>query len=197
MSISWLESAVVWWLVFPPVTRKTRVQFPAAEISWVSQVLCDFVVFAAFGVSPGARPPAVPSPPPAVPPAHTFQQAVTKLRIGSRPPAIKLCCMWGNIICCWAFVEGVSHYIWKRNIDRDRFATYQIRLADRAYVLKFSRHEHPEGQPSRGSPTREPFFEATLSEAPDNKSSLVEKIILCSVRLRIGGMSVPGPPGAG
>lgn len=77
----------------------------------------------AAGRSPGARPPAAPSPPPAVPPAHTFQQAVTKLRIGSRPPAIKLCCMWGNIICCWAFVEGVSHYIWKRNIDRDRFAT--------------------------------------------------------------------------
>ena len=22
---------VIWWLVFPPVTRKTRVQFPAAE----------------------------------------------------------------------------------------------------------------------------------------------------------------------
>ena len=27
------RSAVVWWLVFPPVTRKTRVQFPAAEFS--------------------------------------------------------------------------------------------------------------------------------------------------------------------
>ena len=25
------KSAVVWWLVFPPVTRKTRVQFLAAE----------------------------------------------------------------------------------------------------------------------------------------------------------------------
>ena len=32
-----------------------------------------------------------------------------QLRIGSRPPGIKLCCMWGYIICCWAFVEGVSH----------------------------------------------------------------------------------------
>ena len=27
-----LTSVVVWWLVFPPVTRKARVQFPAAEV---------------------------------------------------------------------------------------------------------------------------------------------------------------------
>ena len=30
------RSAVVQWLVFPPVARKTRVQFPAAELFFVS-----------------------------------------------------------------------------------------------------------------------------------------------------------------
>ena len=108
-----------------------------------------------------------------------------------------------NYVVCggvlfFAFVEGVSPLdsekkYWQGSICHK----YQIRLADRASVFKFSRHEHPEGQTFRGSPNREPFFEATLSEVPDSKSSFVEKTTLCSVRLRIGGMSVPGPPGAG
>ena len=32
------RSAVVWWLVFPPVTRKTRAQFPAIHEAWLPGV---------------------------------------------------------------------------------------------------------------------------------------------------------------
>jgi hypothetical protein len=32
------KSAVVWWLEFPPVTRKTRVQFPAAEFCFELEI---------------------------------------------------------------------------------------------------------------------------------------------------------------
>ena len=34
------KSVVVWWLVFPPVTRKTRVQFPAAEFEHAEKCGC-------------------------------------------------------------------------------------------------------------------------------------------------------------